>query len=229
MNQQYPQQPGQPQQPAQPYPQQQPGWGGPHPGGHAAPGYVPPGPQPPKKNSTGKIVGFGCLSVVALFVLVAIIGTIGSGNDTSGNTDNKAASAEQPSEAEDKPASEDSKAGDQEQEPAAENPSVKITAKPTAFSPSVIAQGTDYTSVLVEITNNSDDTIDVNPLYFAITDSDGTKHASELAVDTHQIDTVKIAPGENVSGAITGEGKFTAKTVTYTDGLLGDPVRIDIS
>ncbi|MFI7357298.1 DUF4352 domain-containing protein [Streptomyces avidinii] len=86
-----------------------------------------------------------------------------------------------------------------------------------------------YTSVSVTITNNSSKPIDVNPLYFAITDTNGTKHMAELGADEDQIATVELAPGENVSGAITGKGAFTAKTVTYTDGLIGKGVRADVS
>ncbi|MEV5012587.1 hypothetical protein [Streptomyces sp. NPDC055692] len=69
MSQQYPQQP------------QQPGWGGPQ-----QPGA--PVPQPPKKRSTGKIVGFGCLGALALFVMIGIIGAVASGGDnkSDGNT-----------------------------------------------------------------------------------------------------------------------------------------------
>uniref|UniRef100_A0AAU2JIH3 TRAM domain-containing protein n=1 Tax=Streptomyces sp. NBC_00049 TaxID=2903617 RepID=A0AAU2JIH3_9ACTN len=50
-----------------------------------------------------------------------------------------------------------------------------------------------------------------------------------MAVDEGQIATVELAPGENVTGTITGKGAFTAKTVTYTDGLIGDSVRADVS
>ncbi|WP_241748408.1 DUF4352 domain-containing protein [Streptomyces sp. M3] len=87
--------------------------------------------------------------------------------------------------------------------------------------------GDDYTSVKVTITNNSKDDIDVNPLYVTITD--GSKHSAELGVDEDQLDTVKLAPGENVTGTITGKGAFGAKYVTYTDGLIGDSVRGDVS
>ncbi|MFG2793156.1 hypothetical protein [Streptomyces sp. NPDC048419] len=67
-NQQYPQQP----YGGQPYPPQQP-WGAP-----------PPAPQPPKRK-TGRIVGLGCLGIVALFVLIGIVAAIGGGD-----SDNKA-------------------------------------------------------------------------------------------------------------------------------------------
>ncbi|WP_320784177.1 DUF4352 domain-containing protein [Streptomyces sp. CRN 30] len=242
MNQQYPQQPGQPnqpnqpQQPGQPYPPQQPGWGGPQQPGYGAPGFGGPVPQPPKKSNTGKFIGFGCLGVVALVVLIAIIGAIGSSGGGSDDSTDKPAVAQQ----DDKPAAEekddakakdDKKAGEEKKakEEAAEEAPVKVTAKKTNFAKSIIAPDSDYTSVLVTVTNASDDTISVNPLYFTITDTDGTKHTAELGVDEKQIDTVELAPGENVSGNVTGQGGFTPKYVTYTDGLLGDSLRADVS
>jgi len=81
MSQQYPQQPGwgtPPQQPQPGYgPPQQPGWGAP--------------PPPPKKSPVGKIVGFGCLGIVALFVILAAIGAALGGNDsTDASTKDKA-------------------------------------------------------------------------------------------------------------------------------------------
>ena len=74
----------------------------------------------------------------------------------------------------------------------------------------------------------SNDTININPLYFTVTDTGGTKHTAELGVDKNQLDTVDLAPGENISGVITVKGKVTPKYVTYTDGFLGDPVRADV-
>nr|WP_286170072.1 DUF4352 domain-containing protein [Actinospica acidiphila] len=92
-----------------------------------------------------------------------------------------------------------------------------------------MADGSDYTSVRVTVVNDGDDEVSVNPLYFTITDTDGTKHTAELGVDEEQIDTVDLAPGENISGTVTGKGTFTPKYVTYTDGLLGDPTRVNVS
>ncbi|MDQ0790336.1 hypothetical protein [Streptomyces sp. B3I8] len=73
---QYQQPPADPRNPQQvPYPpqyQQQPGWGTP-----------PPVPQPPRRN-TGKIVGFSCLGVLALFVVLGIVGAAVGGGDDEG-------------------------------------------------------------------------------------------------------------------------------------------------
>ncbi|MFJ8350234.1 hypothetical protein ACIQ9J_28480 [Streptomyces sp. NPDC094153] len=48
-------------------------------------------PQPPKKHSTGKLVGFGCLGVFALFVVIGIIGSIVGDGDSK--SDDKTSSA----------------------------------------------------------------------------------------------------------------------------------------
>lgn len=233
MSQQYPQEPGfgPPQQPGWGTPPQQPTqWGAPH--QQPQPGWgAPPPPQPPKKSSTGKIVGIGCAGVFALFVIIGVIGAaVGGGSDDSskGSTVSADATTQDTGTGDDKAAEAEAEKEEPAEEAAPESP-VRVTAKETVFTKSILADGSDYTSVLVTITNNGDEQVDVNPLYFTITDSKGTKHTAELAADENQIDTVDLAPGENVSGTITGKGKFTAKYVTYTDGLFGESVRADVS
>ncbi|MGW0134115.1 DUF4352 domain-containing protein [Streptomyces sp. NPDC003299] len=225
MSQQYPPQqpqPNQPFPPQQPYPPQ--GANPPYPP-HPQPPYGAPGPQPPKKGKAGKIAGLGCLGVIVIAVIAGVATGGGSGSDDKGGKDKTAVAENKPNaDAAQKPADKGEAKPDDKSTP------VEVTAKKTAFSKSILAQdGSAYTSVLVMVTNNGSEAIDVNPLFFSITDTAGTKHASELAVDEKQIDTVKLAPGENVSGTITGKGSFTAKYVTYTDGLLGDPLRADVS
>ncbi|MEU0739149.1 DUF4352 domain-containing protein [Streptomyces sp. NPDC006134] len=189
-----------PQYPQQPYPPQ-----------------MPQMPQSPKKRGVGKVVGVGCAGLLALFVIIGVVAGGGDSGDNGGK-DKTAAAADGKEKSDPQPA----------EEVRAQGP-VKVTAKKTAFAQTILADGTDYTSVLVTVANNGGEQVDVNPLYFTITDTDGTKHTAELAVDENQIDTVKLASGENVSGAVTGKGTFTPKYVTFTDGLFGDPVRVDVS
>lgn len=198
------------QHPQQPYPPQQPGW--------------TPLP-PPKKNSTGKIIGIGCAGIIGLFIMIGIISAVVSSGD---NNDNSASTAKTSAPAASQKATASEKETAAEEEPPAKT-DIAVTAKKTAFAKSILASGSNYTSVLVTVTNNSNEPIDVNPLYFTITDADGTKHTAELAADENQISTVTLTPGENVSGTITGKGKFTAKYVTYTDGLIGESMRADVS
>ncbi|PSK74023.1 hypothetical protein C6W96_03950 [Streptomyces sp. CS149] len=193
-------------QPGQP---QQPGWG--------------QQPPPPRKRKTGKIIGFGCLGIVGLIVLIAVIAMVASGGDDGNQSSTKKPSATQ-GEAKKDESKEESK-----EEESAEKAPVTVTAKAVAFKKSVLAQGDDYTSVQVTITNNSKSDIEVNPLYVTITDTDGSKHTVELGVDEDQLDAMTLSPGENATGTVTAKGTFDAKYVTYTDGLLGDSVRGDVS
>ncbi|MFI2354644.1 DUF4352 domain-containing protein [Streptomyces anulatus] len=192
-------------QPGQP---QQPGWG--------------QQPPPAPKKKTGKIIGFGCLGIVGLFVLIAIIAAVAGGGDDGNESSTTKPAATQGDTKKDEPKKEE------KEEPAKKAP-VTVTGKQVDFKKSVLAQGDDYTSVQVTITNNSKSDTDINPLYVTITDTDGSKHTAELGVDEDQLDTVTLAPGENVTGTITGKGKFDAKYVTYTDGLIGDSIRGDVS
>jgi Domain of unknown function (DUF4352) len=215
MSQQYPQQQpdgGAPQQPG--WGTQQPGWGPPQ---------QPWGAPPPKKRSTGKIIGFGCLGAVALVVVIGVIGVAAGGG---GKSDDKADAAKSGAPAATASTKSHAPGGAKPAEKAAP---VQITAKKTAFSKSVLADGSNYTSVTITIRNNSGKKVSVNPLYFTVTDTGGTKHTSELGVDDKQIDTVDLAPGENISGTVTGKGAFTPKYVTFTEDLFGDPIRADVS
>ncbi|NWF27330.1 DUF4352 domain-containing protein [Streptomyces sp. PKU-EA00015] len=224
-----------PNPPRSPYGQQprhghgaQPGYGypapqQPHPGPYAggpAPYQTPPPPK--KRMSTWAVAGIAFGGVFAFLILVGAIA--GSGDDTT-QADGKAAPK---SSAPAEPAQEKKDDTPAESEPAPQSP-VKIAAKKTAFAPSILHDGGAYTSVQVTITNNSDKKISVNPLYFSLTDTGGSKHTAELGVDENQMDTTDLAPGENMTGVITGKGGFTPKYVTYTDGLLGDTVRGDVS
>ncbi|WP_098025390.1 DUF4352 domain-containing protein [Streptomyces sp. st115] len=189
-------------QPGQP---QQPGWG--------------QQPPPARKRKTGKIVGFGCLGIVGLIVLITVIAMVAGGGDDGNDSSTTKPAASQGETKKDEPNEEES----------AEKAPVTVTAKAIAFEKSVLAQVDDYTSVQITITNNSKNDIDVNPLYVTITDTDGSKHTAELGVSEDELGAVRLAPGENVTGTVTGRGTFDAKYVTYTDGLLGDSVRGDVS
>ncbi|MDT6984503.1 DUF4352 domain-containing protein [Streptomyces lusitanus] len=197
-----------------PYANQQPY---PQPPGYGFPGTPPPPPR--KRGRFLKFAGLGCAGVLGLVVVIAALSATGGGSDDGGNTaaDSSAGAAT------------GAKEKREEEKPEQGDGPVKLTAERAEFSKSVLADGSDYTSVRVTVANDGDDEVSVNPLYFTITDTDGTKHTVELGVDEEQIDTVDLAPGENISGTVTGKGTFTPEYVTYTDGLLGDPVRVDVS
>ncbi|MFI8203858.1 DUF4352 domain-containing protein [Streptomyces sp. NPDC085937] len=200
----------QPQHRQQPYVNQHPGYG------------VPGAPPPPrKKGRFVRFAGFGCAGVLGLVVVIAAV-------SASGDSDDGGDTAAGPSVSAAASAGADEDTSKKEEESARTGP-VRITAERTEFSKTVLADGSGYTSVLITVVNNGDDEVSVNPLYFTITDTRGSKHTAELGVDEKEIDAVELAPGENISGTVTGKGGFTPKYVTYTDGLLGDPVRVDVS
>jgi hypothetical protein len=191
----------------------QPAWGQP-----PQPG--PYGPPPPKKGmSTGAIIAIVIGSVFAVLVLLGVI--VGGDDSTQAGDDKTPAKSAAAAPAK-------KTAAPPAEEPAEKAP-VKITAKKTAFAPSVLHQGGAYTSVTVTIANTGKKDIDVNPLYFTITDTTGSKHTAELGMDEDQIATVKLSPGEKVTGTVTGKGKWTAAYVTYVDGMFGDGVRGNVS
>lgn len=164
------------------------------------------------KKST-KIV----LGAVAGFVLIGGCGAAVSGGDSGEKTaDPAVVSTEKPG---------DKKTDD---EPAKKESPVKISAENTTFAKSILADGSSYTSVKVTIANDGKSEISVNPLYFTITDTNGTKHTAELGVDENQMETTDLQPGENITGVVTGKGDFQPKYVTYTDGLFSDGLRANV-
>lgn len=200
----------------------QPGWGPPP--GQPYPG----GPIPPQqpKRPVGLIVLGGCgglvLLVVAFFVAIAFLV---DGDNTPDKPRATAPASSAPTKAGAAPSSE---APAPAEEPEADASPVKVTAVKTTFAPSILHDGKPHTSVKVTVVNGSSETISINPLYFTVTSTDGTKSTVELGVDENQIATVKLAPGEKATGAITVKGAITPATVTYTDGLFGDPIRASV-
>lgn len=83
------QQQGQPQWGQQPPPP--PGWQQPQGG----PGWG--GPPPPRKSSAGKIIGFSCLGVFAVFVVLIAVGLTMGGGDSGSSKGGSATVADKPS------------------------------------------------------------------------------------------------------------------------------------
>ncbi|WP_244372037.1 hypothetical protein [Streptomyces griseorubiginosus] len=66
----------------QQYPPQPPGWGGPQ----QPYGQPPFPPQPPKKTGVGRILGFGCLGIVGLVVVIGVVAAVLGGGSGSKNS-----------------------------------------------------------------------------------------------------------------------------------------------
>ena len=184
-------------------------------------------PQPPKKGmSTGAKIGIGCggcLGISAIgFVFLIILGAIvGSGGEDTSPDTTVAASPEAAAESD---APEEAAA---EEEPAAEESAVTMTATNAGTVGDTI-DDTVYTAIDIEVVNNSDESVDVNPINFTAVLADGTvvsDWADTVFADIDAIDAVTLQPGQRASGQIAVVGEVDVASVEMGDILgLGDPV-----
>lgn len=128
----------------------------------------------------------------------------------------------------------DSKGGkkdtDKDSKSGATDTPIKLQAKRAKASASILSSGDSLSCVRVTVTNQSKKNVAVNPLYFSITDTEGTKHdvGEALAEYEGQIDTTTLAPGENAKGLVCAKGKFTPKVVAMTNELLSEAARAEV-
>lgn len=110
-------------------------------------------------------------------------------------------------------------------------PPIGLAAKRTTATKSVLSSGGALTCVKVTVTNNGKKQVEINPLYFAITGTDGTKHDASSALGEYegQVDATQIAPGERVKGVVCVKGKFTPKTVSMTNPLFSTAARAAVA
>ena len=108
---------------------------------------------------------------------------------------------------------------------------VKLAAKRAKAAHSVLSDGSALSCVKVTVTNESKKNLEVNPLYFSLTDTSGTKHDTTEALGDYegQIDTTTLAPGENAKGMVCAKGKFTPKVLTMTNELFSEAARAEVS
>lgn len=179
------------------------------PGGHGPPGQGGYGPPPPKPTPWGKIVGIGCGVLLLLLLLLGgcaalvlvladsnVPGASGVPGDSQPGTDGQEEG--QPSEAE-------------------------VTAASTEFEPSSLYVDGDYTSVEVSVTNAGGDSLDVNPLYFTVVDTEGAEHSPNdaIAMDANELGVQTLDPGQSASGAITVEGEVEPERVVFEPFFTG--------
>ena len=108
---------------------------------------------------------------------------------------------------------------------------IKLTAKRAKAARSILSDGSAMSCVRVTVTNRSKKSLEVNPLYFSITDTKGTKHDSSSALGDYegQVDTTTLAPGENAKGMVCAKGKFTPKVLAMTNELFSEAARAEVS
>jgi hypothetical protein len=106
---------------------------------------------------------------------------------------------------------------------------IKLTAKKTAFSPSVLNGGGDFSCAKVTITNQTTENVDVNPLDFSITGTDKVRHDPFSGFGEHEeeLGAVTLAPEEKATGAVCAEGDFTPAIVSF-DPAFAEGARAEV-
>ncbi|KOX17039.1 hypothetical protein [Nocardiopsis sp. NRRL B-16309] len=163
--------------------------------------------------STGAKIGLGCGGCLGVLVFLAIIG--GCMAALSGDsTDTATPSTSSSSEAEEEPAEEPV-----EDEPAEESSGVTMTASDAGTVGDTI-DDTVYTAIDIEIVNDSEESIEVNPVYFTVELADGTvvsDWSDSLFADIDPIDAVTVQPGQRASGQIAVVGEVEVSSVTMEE------------
>jgi hypothetical protein len=96
-------------------------------------------------------------------------------------------------------------------------PPIELTAKAVKLQAQEFVETGPQTCVMVTITNHTKTQVESNPLFFAITGTDGTKHEIAIGVDRREIADVQLAPGENGKGVVCADGTFTPAVVAFDD------------
>ncbi|WP_285731915.1 DUF4352 domain-containing protein [Nocardiopsis sp. ATB16-24] len=188
----------------------------PHPGDSQQPPYGRPMPpaSPRPGMSTGKKFGLGCGGLLlVLFLFGGCVAAVSGGDLDDGPPE--PTTAREGTEQEEKV--EEAAAEDTEEAAPEEEQDVVVTAEAVEFTPSILYDGGDFTSVYVTVENNGDENVDVNPLYFSIVADDGTKKdtTSGLGEAEDQIATMTLSPGQRAEGVVTAEGDFTPASVEF--------------
>ncbi|MEU5218509.1 DUF4352 domain-containing protein [Streptomyces sp. NPDC020807] len=180
-------------------------------------GYPPQPPQwapvpPPQKQSNGwKIATF---VLGGLFFVSCTANVVNSSDNRDEKPDAKP-KVTQSADAKPQAAAPASKPAEKPRPKATEQPPVTVTAARAPFKKTVLHKSDDYTSIKVTVTNNTDERISVNPLYFEVKDADGVKHNTEIFGGETDLHAVDLYQGEKASGTITVKGTITAVKVYY--------------
>ncbi|MCO5973758.1 DUF4352 domain-containing protein [Actinoallomurus soli] len=108
---------------------------------------------------------------------------------------------------------------------------IKLTARWAHADKSILSDGSALSCVKVTVTNQTKKQLDVNPLYFSITDTRNTKHDSSSALGRYegQIDTTSLAPGEKATGMVCAKGNFRPKVIAMTNPLFSEAARAQVA
>ncbi|MFA1540408.1 DUF4352 domain-containing protein [Actinomadura monticuli] len=108
---------------------------------------------------------------------------------------------------------------------------IKLTAKRARAKKSVLSDGDALSCVKVTVTNQTKKQLEVNPLYFSITDTKNTKHDGSSALGEYegQIATTELAPREKATGLVCAKGTFRPKVVAMTNPLFDEAARAQVA
>ncbi|HEU5024398.1 MAG TPA: DUF4352 domain-containing protein [Spirillospora sp.] len=108
---------------------------------------------------------------------------------------------------------------------------IKLVAKRAHASRSVLSDGGALSCVKVAVTNQTKKSLEVNPLYFSITDTKGVKHSVDEAMGEYhgEIDATTLAPHEKAIGLVCGKGKFVPKVLAMTNPLFSEAARAEVA
>lgn len=171
----------------------------PPPSGPPQPGWAAP-PPAPRKSAAGKIIGFGCLGIVLLFVLIGIVAVAASGGGGGGGDDPKPGAGRASTDA---PAGNDD---DSTREATGPTGDVKLTA-------CEIEAFTTWPSAKLTITNRSSKTSNYM-VQVEFVDAKGTRIGEGFAA-TNNLRPGQIAE-EQAQGAAEVTGKVTCRVTEVT-------------
>ncbi|MBO2460617.1 DUF4352 domain-containing protein [Actinomadura violacea] len=108
---------------------------------------------------------------------------------------------------------------------------IKLVAKRAVARKSVLSQGGALSCVKVTVTNQAKKPLEVNPLYFSITDTKGVKHTPDDAMGEYdgEIDTTTLAAREKAVGMVCGKGHFVPKVLAMTNPLFSEAARAEVA
>ncbi|WP_052809829.1 DUF4352 domain-containing protein [Streptomonospora alba] len=187
-----------------------------------------PPPQPEKKPNYWLIGCFGCGGALALVLGVVLIFAVvvNSGGDDEAGGSGGGASAS-PEEAGNGQGEETAPV---EEEPVGSGEPVEIVAEPAEYRPGPLADGGDYVAAQVTITNNGDETLAVNPLYFSMEDGSGQSRDASLTETVGQDDgfeALELDTGESESGVVAFPGTSEPVSVTHTS-VMGESYTAEV-
>ncbi|GAA4916497.1 DUF4352 domain-containing protein [Streptomonospora salina] len=189
-----------------------------------------PAPQPEKKPNYWLVGCFGCGGALALVLGIVIIFAVivnTGGDDEAGGGSGGDSGDSAPEQGE-------GQGGDTapaDEEPADSGAPVEITAESAEYQTTVLSDGDDYVAVNVTLTNNTGESLDVNPLYFSMEDADGQTVEADLFETTTQDDAFEaldLADGESESGVVLFPGSSEPVSVTHS-GVMGEAHTAEVS